>query len=104
MQLTSDICNSYAGASDREMASIGSTLLTFWMMTSLIVATIYKGNLKAKLISPKIKLPFTNFRELSASDAKPILAKDSILQKYFEVSFFFQTHGISCQQKFTLAC
>ena len=79
------------------MASIGSTLLTFWMMTSLIVAAIYKGNLKAKLISPKIKLPFTNFRELSASDATPILAKDSSLQKFFEVSIIFNPHGISCK-------
>ena len=69
------------------MASIGSILLTFWMMTSLIVAAIYKGNLKAKLISPKIKLPFANFRELSASDITPIVGLETQLHDFLDVSF-----------------
>ena len=79
--------NYATGSSDREMASIGASLLTFWMMAALIIDNIYKGNLKAKLISPRIKLPFTNYRELAAAQAIPIIARSSQFSEFLAVSF-----------------
>ncbi|XP_076044893.1 glutamate receptor ionotropic, kainate 2-like isoform X2 [Oratosquilla oratoria] len=35
-----------------------------WVLTTLIIATVYKSNLKAMLISPKMDIPFNNFEEL----------------------------------------
>ncbi|KAG0727079.1 hypothetical protein GWK47_004065 [Chionoecetes opilio] len=38
-----------------------------WFMTSLIIATVYRSNLKAMLIMPRIHLPFDNLEELYQS-------------------------------------
>ncbi|KAG0716463.1 hypothetical protein GWK47_009649 [Chionoecetes opilio] len=38
-----------------------------WFMTSLIIAIVYRSNLKAMLIMPRIHLPFDNLEELYQS-------------------------------------
>ncbi|XP_063850158.1 uncharacterized protein LOC135094215 [Scylla paramamosain] len=38
-----------------------------WFMTTLIIATVYRSNLKAMLIMPRIQLPFDNLQELHQS-------------------------------------
>ena len=45
--------------------SLGGILVGVWLLASFIVATVYKGNLKAALIAPKINIPFRSFQELS---------------------------------------
>ncbi|KAK3894120.1 hypothetical protein Pcinc_002138 [Petrolisthes cinctipes] len=41
------------------------TVIGLWLLLSLILATVYRGNLKAMLILPKVTLPFNNLEELS---------------------------------------
>ncbi|KAK4312027.1 hypothetical protein Pmani_016520 [Petrolisthes manimaculis] len=41
------------------------TVIGLWLLLSLILATVYRGNLKAMLILPKVTLPFNNLQELS---------------------------------------
>ncbi|XP_068250872.1 uncharacterized protein [Palaemon carinicauda] len=39
-----------------------------WMLASLVLASVYKSNLKAMLILPNINLPFDNLQELAESN------------------------------------
>ncbi|XP_066966843.1 uncharacterized protein [Macrobrachium rosenbergii] len=39
----------------------------FWLLVSFIIANVYRSNLMAMLILPKVTLPFTNLDELVAS-------------------------------------
>ncbi|KAK4314009.1 hypothetical protein Pmani_014672 [Petrolisthes manimaculis] len=38
-----------------------------WLLLSLILATVYRGNLKAMLILPSVSLPFNTLEELASS-------------------------------------
>ena len=52
-----------------QMPSRGSerVSLGLWMLTSLIVGTVYRSNLKAMIIIPKLELPFDNMESLIKS-------------------------------------
>ncbi|ROT78136.1 Variant Ionotropic Glutamate Receptor [Penaeus vannamei] len=39
-----------------------------WLLMVFVVATVYRSNLMAMLISPKVKLPFDSLEELSLTD------------------------------------
>jgi len=59
-----------------------------WLIASLILGSVYKGNLKAALIAPRIIVPFRNLDELSHfNDYPPIVAKDSVLDKIGQVDY-----------------
>ncbi|KAG7169003.1 Glutamate receptor 3-like [Homarus americanus] len=44
------------------------TVAGMWLVISLVVSTVYKSNLKAMMILPKMRLPFTNLEELLETD------------------------------------
>ncbi|XP_042222121.1 glutamate [NMDA] receptor subunit 1-like [Homarus americanus] len=44
------------------------TVAGMWLLISLVVSTVYKSNLKAMMILPKMRLPFTNLEELLETD------------------------------------
>ncbi|XP_068235170.1 uncharacterized protein [Palaemon carinicauda] len=62
-------------------ASGGSVrvLSCIWLLMSFILATIYRSNLKAMLILPKVTLPFDNLEELTASGLPVWVAGGSVL-------------------------
>ncbi|XP_042222292.1 glutamate receptor ionotropic, kainate 3-like [Homarus americanus] len=47
-----------------------------WMVTAFILSTVYRSNLKAKLITPRISLPFNNIHELVESKI-PVFVSES---------------------------
>ncbi|XP_076044672.1 glutamate receptor ionotropic, kainate 2-like [Oratosquilla oratoria] len=46
----------------------GRLVGSLWILVSFIFITVYKSNLKAMLISPKVHIPFDSFEELVAQD------------------------------------
>ncbi|KAK8401193.1 hypothetical protein O3P69_002751 [Scylla paramamosain] len=61
------------GSSARMMAGL-------WLLETLILASVYRSNLKAMLIIPKVRLPFDNLEELAESGITLAITKDSTLQ------------------------
>ncbi|XP_076044902.1 glutamate receptor ionotropic, delta-1-like [Oratosquilla oratoria] len=61
-------------------SSSSGLLVGVWILLSFIVSTMYKCNLKAMLISPKIVLPFDSFEELVArGDYNYVIVYHSVL-------------------------
>ncbi|KAK3863410.1 hypothetical protein Pcinc_030820 [Petrolisthes cinctipes] len=50
-----------------------------WLLVSFVIATVYRSNLKAMLILPKIQLPFTTFEQLAATDIHVVFVKGSLV-------------------------
>ncbi|XP_063612675.1 glutamate receptor ionotropic, kainate 1-like [Penaeus indicus] len=46
------------------------TIGGLWLLVAFVLGLVYRGNLKAMLILPKVELPFNNLKELAASDVK----------------------------------
>lgn len=70
-----------------------------WILMALIVGTIYRSNLKAMLIIPKLKLPFDSMEELIESGLPTaviqgtsvhmdVVVSTSVLSSYFHHSFY----------------
>ncbi|KAK7028181.1 hypothetical protein SK128_007353 [Halocaridina rubra] len=53
-------------------------LTCVWLIFTLIICTLYRSNLKAMLISPKIVLPFTNLEEFLSTGMKVHLFEGSV--------------------------
>ncbi|XP_076067457.1 putative glutamate receptor isoform X1 [Oratosquilla oratoria] len=70
------------GISMRWSPSHGSILAMVWILVSLILSTVYKSNLKAMLILPKVNIPFNNLEELVNTNAMPyyVLQGMAVLQ------------------------
>ncbi|KAK3863919.1 hypothetical protein Pcinc_030354 [Petrolisthes cinctipes] len=49
------------------------SLTGLWLLLSFILATVYRSNLKAMLILPKVTLPFNNLEELVVADPNSLL-------------------------------
>ena len=67
-----------------------SLLVMKWLLVCLIISTIYKSELKARLIKPILKLPFRNLEELTKTDIPIYLAETTPLRDYITVIFFLQ--------------
>ncbi|XP_063600704.1 glutamate receptor ionotropic, delta-2-like [Penaeus indicus] len=50
-----------------------------WLFSALIIASVYRSNLKAMLILPKLKLPFDSMEELVETDIPCNVPKGSML-------------------------
>ena len=61
------------------------------MWSSVIFSTVYKGNLKAKLIAPSVKLPFKSIYDLADYDGglTIYMAKHTIIHNFVEVGRFY---------------
>ncbi|XP_068235944.1 glutamate receptor 2-like [Palaemon carinicauda] len=57
-----------------------------WLLMALIISTLYRSNLKAMLILPKIVLPFNNIQELVRSDIPLHVAQGSTLSRQIQNS------------------
>lgn len=64
----------------------GYFLIGVWLISSLIIGTVYKSNLKAKLIAPKIYLPFSSLEEVADQNEVTLLgAEGSLLHQLLQV-------------------
>jgi len=62
-------------------------MVGLWLLFSLIVGVTYKCNLKAKLIAPKIELPFSSVEELAyESSMNPAAPYGSVQEVVLAVS------------------
>lgn len=50
-----------------------------WLLAALIVGSVYRSNLKAMLILPKLRLPFDNVNELTQTDIPCLVPAGSAL-------------------------
>ena len=51
-----------------------------WLLETLILASVYRSNLKAMLIIPKVRRPFDNLEEMVETGTILAISKDSTLQ------------------------
>ncbi|KAK8400695.1 hypothetical protein O3P69_002472 [Scylla paramamosain] len=54
-------------------------MLGMWLVLSLIISTVYRSNLKAMLIKPRLVLPFTNLMELTKSGIPCFVVRGTVL-------------------------
>ena len=59
------------------------------LMASFIIGTLYKSNLMAMIIKPRIVLPFNSFPELLDTSLRIVVASGSVLYGLFRVSYLF---------------
>ncbi|XP_042855746.1 glutamate receptor ionotropic, kainate 2-like [Penaeus japonicus] len=55
-----------------------------WLLSALIVSSVYRSNLKAMLILPKLRLPFDSMEELVETDIPTYVAEGTML--YHEIT------------------
>lgn len=63
-----------------------------WIFMSLIVSTIYRSNLKAMLIIPKLELPFDSMEELIESGLTTAVIKGTSMHLDIVASIYFTTY------------
>ncbi|XP_066984778.1 glutamate receptor ionotropic, kainate glr-3-like [Macrobrachium rosenbergii] len=72
-------------------------LSTVWLMMSFILVTVYRSNLKAMLILPKVVLPFDNLEQLTETGLRVWTPAGSILHSAVEVGqIFLPPHKFKC--------
>lgn len=57
-----------------------------WLLVSFVLGTVYRSNLKAMLILPKIQVPFNSFEQLVATNVPVHVIKGSIFDNDEKVS------------------
>ncbi|KAK4319593.1 hypothetical protein Pmani_009483 [Petrolisthes manimaculis] len=50
-----------------------------WLMVSLVLCTVYRSNLKAMLILPKVKIPFNSIEQLAQTNIPIYLVQGTVL-------------------------
>ncbi|XP_064098726.1 uncharacterized protein LOC135209919 [Macrobrachium nipponense] len=79
-------------------------LSTVWLMMSFILVTVYRSNLKAMLILPKVVLPFDNLEQLAETNLRVWTPVGSVLHGAVETGRC-DTYAISeGYLRTTLAC
>ena len=63
--------------------NINKIILGTWMLMSVIICSMYKSNLKALLITPRLPLPFDSLEELVQTDIPLAVAKGSAVYSAF---------------------
>ncbi|XP_071516568.1 glutamate receptor ionotropic, kainate glr-3-like [Panulirus ornatus] len=62
-------------------------LMGLWVLVSLIIAVVYRSNLKAMLIVPRVRIPFDSLEELVNQDEMTwTFPKGSIVHSFFEAA------------------
>ena len=57
-----------------------------WLVGTLVVSSVYRSNLKAMLIIPKVNLPFDNLEELVEAGTPTMVIESSLLHRSILVS------------------
>uniref|UniRef100_A0A0N7ZDD4 Ionotropic glutamate receptor C-terminal domain-containing protein n=1 Tax=Scylla olivacea TaxID=85551 RepID=A0A0N7ZDD4_SCYOL len=57
-----------------------------WIFMTLIISIVYRSNLKAMLISPKLRLPFDSLEEFLQTDIPVLVLEGSMMHRLYLVS------------------
>ena len=57
-----------------------------WLVMCVIIGALYKGNLMSMLVSPRVPIPFTNYRELLQTGYPFVYASGSVFGEAIRVS------------------
>lgn len=57
-----------------------------WLLVSFVLGTVYRSNLKAMLILPKLHVPFNSFEQLVDTDIPVHVIKGSIFANDVKVN------------------
>lgn len=63
-------------------------------MVALIISTVYRSNLKAMLILPKVNLPFTTVSEFLQTDIPLFIIEGSLADHFTKVRGTFELVGM----------
>ncbi|XP_042870069.1 glutamate receptor ionotropic, kainate 4-like [Penaeus japonicus] len=66
-----------------------TTLAGLWLLAAFIISTVYRSNLKAMLILPKVNLPFTTVDEFLQTDIPLHIIEGSLADHFTKVSDAF---------------
>lgn len=61
-------------------------VLGLWLLVAFTLGSVYRSNLKAMLILPKINLPFDSLEQLGESPILTGVFKDSLIHRQIAVS------------------
>lgn len=65
------------------------TVIGMWLVLSFIINTVYRSNLKAMLIKPRLVLPFSNVEELVESGIPCFAFRGTLLHRNIKVRGVF---------------
>ncbi|XP_042205682.1 glutamate receptor ionotropic, kainate 4-like isoform X2 [Homarus americanus] len=57
-----------------------------WLLISVILSLVYRCNLKAMLIMPKVQVPFNSLEELMETDIHVVLPKGTLIHEFVTVA------------------
>ncbi|XP_047480192.1 glutamate receptor ionotropic, delta-2-like [Penaeus chinensis] len=77
------------------------TIGGLWLLVAFILGVVYRGNLKAMLILPKVELPFNSLKELAASDVKVWSPGSHIAFQMIMAAPPDTTYGMIAKKSFT---
>ncbi|KAK8396080.1 hypothetical protein O3P69_005292 [Scylla paramamosain] len=63
---------------------LGRSVAALWLLMSFTLGSVYRSNLKAMIIYPRINLPFSSLDELQASDISAIIFNGSAIHNHIK--------------------
>ncbi|MPC41931.1 hypothetical protein E2C01_035542 [Portunus trituberculatus] len=65
-------------------------LAGIWLLSSFVLATVYRSNLKAMLILPHLSLPFNSLDEFVQTDINCFVVESSVIHDTIQVRKIFR--------------
>ena len=64
---------------------LGRSVAALWLLMSFTLGSVYRSNLKAMIIYPRIQLPFSSLDELQRTDISAIIFNGSAIHEHIKV-------------------
>nr|XP_027222390.1 uncharacterized protein LOC113814549 [Penaeus vannamei] len=72
-----------------------------WLLVAFVLVSVYRGNLKAMLILPKVELPFNSLQELARSDVRVWSPGNHIALQMIMAAPPDSVYGLIAQRSYT---
>ncbi|KAK8396071.1 hypothetical protein O3P69_005283 [Scylla paramamosain] len=82
------------------LKDLSRSVAVLWLLMSFTLGSVYRSNLKAMIILPRIDLPFSSLDELAESNIDSILVNGSAI--HFHIMLFFTLSVLSPELKHQL--
>ncbi|XP_069186012.1 uncharacterized protein [Procambarus clarkii] len=77
-----------SGRDLRKTGAGGRVFITLWLLVAFILGTIYRVNLTAMLVVPKVRIPFDTLEELVNQRKTPwVFSRGSVVHSTFEAAY-----------------
>ncbi|XP_070001083.1 glutamate receptor ionotropic, delta-2-like [Penaeus vannamei] len=87
--------------SQRKVFSVNSVIGGLWLLVAFVLVSVYRGNLKAMLILPKVELPFNSLQELARSDVRVWSPGNHIALQMIMAAPPDSVYGLIAQRSYT---